>query len=275
MSSIINKVKDALHHDKTDTTGTHTTTGAHTTGTHTTGTHTTGTHTTGTHTGTHGTHSGTAEGVAGPHNSRIANAADPRVDSDLDGSRNVGASTQSHSHANVGYGNTAPTGAGYGPGLVGSTGQSTHTSQPVHNSATLNKLDPRVDTVGNTHNTAGYGATGNTHNTTGYGATGTTGGISHVTPGTTGGISHSTNAGPHDSNIANKVDPRVDSDLDGRGNRTGADKGGVFGASGSHATAGSGTAQNTAGPHNSDLLNKIDPRVDSDRDGSGGSRTHA
>merc|ERR1712230_290893 len=44
--------------------------------------------------------------------------------------------------------------------------------------------------------------------------------------------------------------------------------GGVFGASGSHATAGSGTAQNTAGPHNSDMMNKIDPRVDSDRDGS-------
>lgn len=59
--------------------------------------------------------------------------------------------------------------------------------------------------------------------------------------------------------MANKVDPRVDSDLDGRGNRHGANTGGVFGASGSHATAGSGTAQNTAGPHNSDMLNKIDP----------------
>lgn len=64
------------------------------------------------------------------------------------------------------------------------------------------------------------------------------------------------------SNLANKADPRVDSDLDGRGNRHGASTGasaGVFGASGSHATAGSGTAQNTAGPHNSDALNKIDP----------------
>jgi len=93
----------------------------------------------------------------------------------------------------------------------------------------------------------------------------------------TGGLSNSTNAGPHDSNLANKVDPRVDSDLDGRGNRHGASTGGVFGASGSHATRGSGTAQNTDGPHNSDLANKIDPRVDSDRDASatiGGNRTN-
>jgi hypothetical protein len=68
--------------------------------------------------------------------------------------------------------------------------------------------------------------------------------------GFTGGLSNSTNAGPHDSNLANKLDPRVDSDLDGRGNRHGVATGGIFGASGSHATPGQGTAQNTAGPHN-------------------------
>jgi hypothetical protein len=69
----------------------------------------------------------------------------------------------------------------------------------------------------------------------------------------------------------------VDSDLDGRGNRHGATTGGgIMGASGSHATPGSGTAQNTAGPHNSDTMNKLDPRVDADMDGSttiGGNRT--
>jgi hypothetical protein len=51
-----------------------------------------------------------------------------------------------------------------------------------------------------------------------------------------------------------------------------------MGASGSHATPGSGTAQNTAGPHNSDLANKLDPRVDSNLDGSktfGGDKTYA
>lgn len=45
---------------------------------------------------------------------------------------------------------------------------------------------------------------------------------------------------------------------------------------GSSMTPGSGTAQKTAGPHNSDLLNKLDPRVDSDMDGSkttGGNKT--
>jgi len=115
-----------------------------------------------------------------------------------------------------------------------------------------------------------------TTDTTGTHTTGT-----HATgtnkTGTAGVLSNSTNAGPHNSNIANKADPRVDSDLDGRGNRHGAAKGGIMGASGSHATPGSGTAQNTAGPHNSDLLNKIDPRVDADRDGSntfGGNNTY-
>lgn len=40
---------------------------------------------------------------------------------------------------------------------------------------------------------------------------------------------------------------RVDSDLDGRGNRHGAATGGILGTAGSHATPGSGTTQNTAG----------------------------
>jgi len=132
----------------------------------------------------------------------------------------------------------------------------------------MNKLDPTVDSdldgrrnLGNSRPVNGGGVT-----------TSATGG------GIGGGISNSTNAGPHNSNAANKLDPRVDSDLDGRGNRHGAAKGGVFGAAGSHATPGSGTAQNTAGPHNSDLANKLDPRVDSNLDGSatiGGNRTRS
>ena len=65
----------------------------------------------------------------------------------------------------------------------------------------------------------------------------------------TGGASRT--AGPHHSNLANKADPRVDSDRDGRGLGQGA--------GGPH----------TAGPHHSDLANKGDPRVDSDRDGRG------
>ena len=134
----------------------------------------------------------------------------------------------------------------------------------------MNKLDPRVDSGrSNQYGTtrAGVASTGaynnGTSNTNTFGNTGTT-----------GGISNSTNAGPHDSNLMNKLDPRVDSDLSGRGNNHGT-KGGLI--SGSHATPGSGTAQNTAGPHNSDMMNKLDPRVDADLDGSrtvGGNRTH-
>ncbi|KAJ5668772.1 hypothetical protein N7462_009842 [Penicillium macrosclerotiorum] len=55
----------------------------------------------------------------------------------------------------------------------------------------------------------------------------------------------SSNYGPHDSNIANTVDPRVDSD---------------------HSTQMTG-ATSTHGPHDSNLANKADPRVDSDLDG--------
>jgi len=251
MSGIVNKVKEAIHGD-----------------------HTTSTHA-GTHTGTHtGNHAGTT-GLTGT------------------------------------TGTTGTTGAtGYGNGVGATTATGTG---PVHSSKVANTLDPRVETVGTTGTT---GLTG-THGTTGYshaGTTGTTGltgttGHSHIgndtaigaggvglgehhhnkhatttgaypNTGTSGGISSSTNAGPHDSSLANKLDPRVDSDLDGRGNRIGASThtGGVLGVSGSHATPGSGTAQNTAGPHNSDLANKIDPRVDSDLDGSktiGGNRTSA
>jgi hypothetical protein len=195
---------------------------------------------------------------AGPHSSNIANKLDPRVDSDRD---NRGA----HNTA-AGYG--AATG---GTGLSSTTG-TTGVGHGPHTSATGNVLDPRVDSSTGAHNI---------QTTTGPagGAYGTTGTHTHGTTGTgfQGGISSSNNAGPHDSNVANKLDPRVDSDLDGRGNRHGATHG-LTGASGSHATPGSGTAQNTAGPHNSDLANKLDPRIDSDLDGSntlGGNRTRA
>merc|ERR1712225_213576 len=67
MSGIINKVKDALHHDKSDST-------------HTTGTHGTGV------TGNHNTTSALSGSTNhGPHDSNAANKVDPRIDSDRDG----------------------------------------------------------------------------------------------------------------------------------------------------------------------------------------------
>src|SRR5690606_41691667 len=103
-------------------------------------------------------------------------------------------------------------------------------------------------------------------------------------PVTTGTGTHgSTNAGPHNSNAANKLDPRVDSDRDGRathGNTTTGTHGthnnnrsSTAGATGTHTGAGAhgsnlpGPAPNTAGPHKKDILNKLDPKVDSDMDG--------
>jgi len=295
----MDKVKNALHlnkdHTTTGTTGTTHHTGntvpEGTAGPHTSrvanaadprvdsdldSSRTAGTTTHGT-TGTTGGYTGTGNGVtgtgstnAGPHSSNLANKVDPRVDSDMDGSRNMGAATgttgTTHTHGTTG----GYTGTGNGVTGTGST------NAGPHNSNLANKIDPRVDSDmdGSRNMGAATGAAGTTGTYSGTHAGNNTGGFT----GTTGGISHSTNAGPHDSNLANKVDPRVDSDLDGRGNRHGAATGGIMGASGSHATPGSGTAQNTAGPHNSDMLNKVDPRVDSDLSGGktiGGNMTHA
>jgi hypothetical protein len=106
--------------------------------------------------------------------------------------------------------------------------------------------------------------------------------------------------GPHSSRAANTLDPRVDSDLDNRGAtgthgmtgshgvtgsygstgthgtnlgsatgthtgaHTGAHTGTHMGSHGTTTSVGTGPAPNTAGPHKSDMLNKMDPRVDSD-----------
>lgn len=98
------------------------------------------------------------------------------------------------------------------------------------------KTDPRIDSEMHHHRTGGTSmALGtNTYNT--GPATGT--------------------AGPHSSNLANKADPRIDSDMDNRATA------GNLGAS-SYNT---GPANKTAGPHKSDLANKADPRIDSDLD---------
>ncbi|RKU44378.1 hypothetical protein DL546_003334 [Coniochaeta pulveracea] len=210
--------------------------------------------------------SGTREGEHGPHGSRVANAVDPRVDSDRDGSRRVAGETGSHG-VQTGYGvggagsNTSGTVGGYGSDNYGTAGE--------------------------------YGS--NTHG-------------SHNTHGTSGGFTGSSAThregehGPHSSRVANALDPRVDSDRDGSrnagqvgfGNAAGTHETGLHGTTGglggnTHSTYGSSGntgygnthessgATSTAGPHNSNMLNKLDPRVDSDRDGSrtvGGNNTY-
>lgn len=80
-----------------------------------------------------------------------------------------------------------------------------------------------------------------------------------------GGAVGSTTAGPHSSGLANKADPRTDSDLDG--SNTGRGVGNPSSHTGTYP-AGGAIGSSTAGPHSSNLANKADPRVDSDLDGS-------
>lgn len=100
----------------------------------------------------------------------------------------------------------------------------------------------------------------------------TASGVGYGSSTTTGAGYGSTNAGPHSSNLTNKADPRVDSDLDNRGaygssTTTGAGYGSATGAG--HSTTGAGYGSTNAGPHSSNLGNKTDPRIDSDRDNRG------
>ncbi|RHZ67944.1 protein dprC [Aspergillus thermomutatus] len=72
----------------------------------------------------------------------------------------------------------------------------------------------------------------------------------------------SKSAGPHDSNVANTLDPRVDSDMNNRAQYAPgmAASGNVHpGATQSYDNPNS----TNAGPHGSSVMNKLDPRVDS------------
>ncbi|KAI8160635.1 hypothetical protein K4K49_004630 [Colletotrichum sp. SAR 10_70] len=313
MSSIVNKVKEALHSDKSHE---------------------------------------QPEGTSGPHNSKVANAADPRVDSDRDHRANpagyTGGASNAHTAGTTGgltgtHGTTGThTGTTGTSGLTGSHGTTgTHTGTHTgtsgltgthntttgyddpagthgpHGSRVGNQVDPRVDSDRDHRGAPGSGLTG-THGTTGtHGSSGLTG--THGTTGTSGltGTHNTTTGyddpagthGPHGSRVGNQVDPRVDSDRDHRGapgsgltgthgttGTTGTHgSSGLTGSHNTHGTStthsavghtgaavggvhGTGPAPNTAGPHKSDALNKADPRVDSDLDGSktvGGNKTYA
>ncbi|KAK4463444.1 hypothetical protein QBC42DRAFT_198961 [Cladorrhinum samala] len=306
MSSIINKIKEAVHSDKHDqpegTSGPHNSRVANAAdprvdsdrdGSHTAG-RTAG------HNDSGLGSSGTAEGIHGPHSSRAANAMDPRVDSDRDGSNT--------------YGNSRTTGYGTASSGFGTGHNTAEGAHGPHSSRVANAMDPRVDsdrdgsrTAGNSA-TTGYGSSGLGHSTGthgigstgthGIGSTGTHGIGSTGTHGEFGssGLGSSGTAegihGPHNSRVGNAMDPRVDSDRDGShtaGRTAGHNEFGTHGVgstgthtagthnAGNHFTSGPGPAPHTAGPHSNDMANKLDPRVDSDRDGSktlGADRTY-
>ncbi|KAF5651007.1 hypothetical protein F52700_242 [Fusarium sp. NRRL 52700] len=288
MSGLINKVKEAIHSDKDKSheqpTGTHgghprydsdrdhranpgtTTTDGLGSSTHNTGTaggltggstysenmpgHATSErtenmpgHTTAGGLGSHS--SGLPEGTVGPHGSRLANAADPKVDSDLDGSRRVGGSN-TYGQTTTGTSGLSSHGAGAHGGIGGtSASYSTGPGNTVgpHSSDMANKLDPKVDSDLDGSRRLGGS---NTHGNQG-GLSGTYG---QTTTGTSGFSSHG--AGAHGPT--------------GTYSSTGTGSG--LGGAGSGYGTGPGPAPKTAGPHSSDMANKLDPRVDSDLDGS-------
>ncbi|PNH38087.1 hypothetical protein VD0004_g8726 [Verticillium dahliae] len=160
----------------------------------------------------------------------------------------IGLNDRSHRdniNTNTSTSTTTATAAGQNDPYWGAVGRDDPSRVGHNNSSSLNRKDlplrPGEQTSG------AYGSTG-------YGNT-------------------STNAGPHDSNVANKVDPRVDSDRDNRGaygttgnTHTNTGYGGTSGTGyGDTANRGYGNTS-TTGPHKSNVANKLDPRVDSDRD---------
>jgi hypothetical protein len=70
---------------------------------------------------------GSGTTTAGPHGSNLANKADPRVDSDLDGSRTVGntGGVSNTTSAGTGYGTSTGTGTAHSgnPGYGGVSSQ--------------------------------------------------------------------------------------------------------------------------------------------------------
>ncbi|CAD6439819.1 7eab8180-50c8-4b7c-9188-b8c7d34415db [Sclerotinia trifoliorum] len=241
---------------------------------------------------------GHTEGSHGPHNSAALNAADPRVDSDLDGNRLPNKTSSGYGTKDA-YDTNENGSSGHhlgrdaaALGAAGAVGEGIHHhnnhhnsqhglggSQGPHSTATANRLDPNLSSSGvpteDAHTHHGHGAHsrlgvegGGAEEADGvHGATSAGAGVVPVGA-YESGHGHHTNAGPHSSNLANKADPRVDSDLSKQQNhhygRDAAVAAGVGGAAYEANKHHHNSANTTTGPHSSKLENKVDPRVDSD-----------
>lgn len=90
-------------------------------------------------------------GTSGPHSSNVENKLDPRIDSDRDGSRNLGATTGEYGRNHSGTGNYDGLGhhnttdRGYG---VGATGSSNSPSTTAKKPGLLDRLNPLKDSDG-------------------------------------------------------------------------------------------------------------------------------
>ena len=227
--------------------------------------------------------------TAGPHTSSLANKADPRVDSDLDGTRNMGTTgLASGTSSTVGSSHQGHLGhdAAVGAGAIGAGG------------LVERELASDRGTTGTGVPTGvGYGPESweHDHSKHGHQFEGDPCGPEAKVPGP-----HFTK-GPHATDTANLLDPHVassvvplssNSGMEFTPSTTGAGLGssdngsshlgrdaavaGGIGAvgvgaheagHGSSSTASTSTesAPKTAGPHKSGLLNKLDPRVHSDQ----------
>ncbi|PGH05052.1 hypothetical protein GX51_03150 [Blastomyces parvus] len=264
MSNIVHKVKDAVtghsHHTSADT---HSTTGVVGQGNHST-------HSTSTTQGTtHSTHGGTQP----PHSSNVANKLDPRVDSQA--TTNPGYGTHG-AHAGMTSGTQPPHASGvankldprvaedhYNPGMStsGGTGRAGHIALP-HETGHTSTAEQRSKLGGTGH--MGSGALGGAGSAIGAGTT------HHATGhhGSEPGLMH-TNPLPSNTMGSGGVGVGgVGGTASALGSGTGHHAAGHHGSNAMHSSVGSGTASRTAGPHDSNVANKLDPRVDSDLDGS-------
>ncbi|KAI4176589.1 MAG: hypothetical protein LQ343_000880 [Gyalolechia ehrenbergii] len=206
-----------------------------------------------------GTSSGTA--TSGPHTSNLTKKADPRADSDRDGSRGLGGSS------------------GLGSG-TGATVSSAHQGE-------LSRSNVGGTSAPSTGQTLprGYGEETWTHDHNKHGHD-YIGDPCENEPPAPGAV-HFT-SGPHSLDTTNRLDPRVSGgDLEGTSSSitessvphsrqhhgrdvplsAGVGTTGAGAYEASRDVPSSSTTQHgnsTAGPHKSDLLNKADPRVDSD-----------
>ncbi|EDN08868.1 hypothetical protein I7I51_00525 [Histoplasma capsulatum] len=178
MSNIVQKAKDAVtghsHHGDTQTTS------GVGQGNHGTQGTTQGT--------THHTGGGTTSSIQPPHSSNVAKKLDPRVAEDQ---YNPRMSTS-----------TGSTGSALGTGAVGGATGGT-TGHKSSGGTGLMHTDPVSGGIGGTGQALGSG--------TGHHATGQS--SSNATKSSVGSGTADRAAVPHSSNVENKLDPRVDSDL--------------------------------------------------------------
>ena len=222
---------------------------------------------------------GAGSTITGPHSSNFANKADPGIDSGLDGSRTVD-NTGSHSTANapsssvnqgsLGRDAALGTSTSAAAGDIGSaaSGREPQSWQHEHNKHGPryegDPCEPNETTAAGPHFVQGPHAT-DTANRLDPHVAGSTEGLERVPGHTHAHDGHSKGKAALASGATEAGSEAYEGTRGHRGPTT--YDSGLSGPTSSTASSGgvsSGPAPKTAGPHKSDMMNKIDPRVDSD-----------